>query len=134
MIGLFQEHGPCRIRNDSSGVDLNPMSWSNVSNMYVSFVYFSSCIDVAFRLYLDQPVDVGFSYGGRNTSSSLQACYVVWKVSPIFYTYWTFITRHIFSSYRYSFLIRVSVNMLIVKLQFGLNRMWSSVVTCLNSD
>lgn len=23
MIGLFQELGPCRIRNDSSGVDLN---------------------------------------------------------------------------------------------------------------
>lgn len=33
MIGLFQEHGPCRITNDSSGVTLNTESWNEVSNM-----------------------------------------------------------------------------------------------------
>jgi carboxypeptidase C (cathepsin A) len=36
MIGLFQELGPCRINNQSSGVDLNPTSWSNYANVYVS--------------------------------------------------------------------------------------------------
>lgn len=35
MIGLFQELGPCRIRNDSSDVDLNPESFTEVANVYV---------------------------------------------------------------------------------------------------
>jgi hypothetical protein len=39
MIGLFQENGPCRIKNDSSGVTLNPFSWNEVAN----------------TLYIDQP-------------------------------------------------------------------------------
>ncbi|KAG5725635.1 hypothetical protein E4T56_gene1747, partial [Termitomyces sp. T112] len=28
MVGLFQELGPCRIKNDSSTVSLNPFSWN----------------------------------------------------------------------------------------------------------
>jgi carboxypeptidase C (cathepsin A) len=39
MIGLFQENGPCRIKNDSSGVALNPYSWNEFAN----------------TLYIDQP-------------------------------------------------------------------------------
>jgi len=35
MIGLFQELGPCRINNQSTGVDLNPTSWNNVANVYL---------------------------------------------------------------------------------------------------
>ena len=38
MIGLFQVNGPCRIKNDSSGVTLNPNSWNEVSNMSVIIV------------------------------------------------------------------------------------------------
>ena len=34
MIGLFQELGPCRINNQSTGVDLNPTSWNNNANVY----------------------------------------------------------------------------------------------------
>ena len=46
MIGLFQENGPCRIANDSNTTVLNPHSWNSVANM----------------LYIDQPVQTGFSY------------------------------------------------------------------------
>jgi hypothetical protein len=33
MIGLFEEHGPCLINNDSNTVRLNPQSWNQNSNM-----------------------------------------------------------------------------------------------------
>ncbi|RDX39751.1 alpha/beta-hydrolase [Lentinus brumalis] len=69
MIGLFQENGPCRITNDSSGVTLNPNSWNEVSNM----------------LYIDQPVGVGFSHGSTTVGTSQQAASDVWKFLQIFF-------------------------------------------------
>ncbi|PFH50862.1 hypothetical protein AMATHDRAFT_75331 [Amanita thiersii Skay4041] len=68
MIGLFQEHGPCRITNDSSSVTLNPYSWNNEANM----------------LYIDQPVGVGFSHGKLDVGTSLQAAADVWTFMQIF--------------------------------------------------
>ncbi|KAF9644836.1 serine carboxypeptidase [Thelephora ganbajun] len=70
MIGLFQEHGPCLINNDSSTVRLNPQSWNENSNV----------------LYLDQPVGVGFSYGDATTSSSLEAAQGVWNFLQTFFS------------------------------------------------
>lgn len=46
MAELFTEHGPCRVDRDGKTIHYNPFSWSNYSNM----------------LYIDQPVQVGFSY------------------------------------------------------------------------
>jgi hypothetical protein len=46
MLGLFQELGPCRINNQSSGVDLNTMSWNNDANVYASI-----CLDSICRYY-----------------------------------------------------------------------------------
>ncbi|KAE9974920.1 hypothetical protein EG327_008624 [Venturia inaequalis] len=46
MIGLFQENGPCTINSDSNSSQLNPWSWNREVNM----------------LYIDQPVQTGFSY------------------------------------------------------------------------
>ncbi|KAJ7779816.1 serine carboxypeptidase [Mycena metata] len=68
MIGLFQEHGPCRITNDTTGVTLNPYSWNNNSNM----------------LYIDQPVGVGFSHGTTTVGTSEEAAADIWKFLQIF--------------------------------------------------
>jgi carboxypeptidase D len=46
MIGLFQENGPCSVNGDSNSTTLNPWSWNQEVNM----------------LYIDQPVQTGFSY------------------------------------------------------------------------
>ncbi|KAI0829246.1 serine carboxypeptidase [Trametes gibbosa] len=70
MIGLFQEHGPCRITNDSKSVNLNPNSWNEVSNM----------------LYIDQPVGVGFSHGTADVGTSQQAAEDMWKFLQIFFS------------------------------------------------
>jgi carboxypeptidase C (cathepsin A) len=64
MIGLFQEHGPCRINNASSGVNLNPESWNTYANM----------------LYIDQPVGVGFSHGTLDVGTSQEAAADVYTV------------------------------------------------------
>ncbi|KAF9524177.1 serine carboxypeptidase [Crepidotus variabilis] len=69
MIGLFQEHGPCRIKNDSSTVVLNPTSWNTEANV----------------LYIDQPVGVGFSHGDTVVGTSQQASSDVWKFLQIFF-------------------------------------------------
>jgi carboxypeptidase C (cathepsin A) len=45
-MGLLQENGPCFIGSDSNSTFHNPWSWNNEVNM----------------LYIDQPVQVGFSY------------------------------------------------------------------------
>ena len=45
MMGLLQENGPCFVGRDSNSTYLNPYSWNNEVNM----------------LYIDQPVQVGFS-------------------------------------------------------------------------
>ena len=68
MIGLFQEHGPCRITNDSSYVTFNSYSWNNESNM----------------LYIDQPVGTGFSYGDMKVGTSKEAAADIWIFMQIF--------------------------------------------------
>ena len=68
MIGLFQEHGPCRITNDSSSVTLNPHSWNDESNI----------------VYIDQPVGAGFSYGALKVETSEQAASDTWTFIQIF--------------------------------------------------
>jgi len=69
MMGLFQENGPCRIKNDSSGVRHNPTSWNEFANV----------------LYIDQPVGTGFSYGTEDVDTSLKAAQDVWKFLQIWF-------------------------------------------------
>ncbi|KAH9480091.1 Carboxypeptidase S1 [Psilocybe cubensis] len=70
MIGLFQEHGPCRITNDSLSVAHNPFSWNNEANV----------------LYIDQPIGTGFSYGDATVGTSQEAAADVWSFLQIFLT------------------------------------------------
>jgi hypothetical protein len=46
MNAVIEENGPCMINKDSKSTRANPWSWNNHVNM----------------LYIDQPVQVGFSY------------------------------------------------------------------------
>ncbi|KAF8315624.1 alpha/beta-hydrolase [Clavulina sp. PMI_390] len=69
MIGLFQEHGPCRISNDSKTLNYNPYSWNNYSNV----------------IYVDQPVGVGYSYGTESVTSSFTAAEAVYQFLQIFF-------------------------------------------------
>ncbi|KAI8630805.1 carboxypeptidase S1 [Xylariaceae sp. FL1651] len=46
LLGLFAENGPCYINPDSNSTSLSQWSWNNEVNM----------------LYIEQPVQVGFSY------------------------------------------------------------------------
>ncbi|KAF6812405.1 Carboxypeptidase S1-like protein [Colletotrichum plurivorum] len=56
MPGLFNENGPCYINSDSNSTRLSEWSWNNEVNM----------------LYIDQPVQVGFSYDSlRNVTRDL---------------------------------------------------------------
>ncbi|KAH7303474.1 serine carboxypeptidase [Stachybotrys elegans] len=56
MSGLFNEHGPCYVNNDSTTTRLSKFAWNNKVNM----------------LYIDQPNLVGFSYSElRNVTVDL---------------------------------------------------------------
>jgi carboxypeptidase C (cathepsin A) len=56
MSGLFNEHGPCYVNEDSNSTRLSKWAWNNKVNM----------------LYVDQPVQVGFSYDSlRNITKDL---------------------------------------------------------------
>lgn len=56
MLGLLSENGPCFVNSDSNSTYLNEWSWNNEVNM----------------LYLDQPVQVGFSYDSlQNVTKNL---------------------------------------------------------------
>lgn len=82
MIGLFQENGPCRINNDTRTVSLNPNSWNEVANVYVNQVVVPRFdLIVRCRLYIDQPVGVGFSHGTTIVGTSEAAASDVWKVN-----------------------------------------------------
>lgn len=71
MIGLFQEHGPCKFNVGSSNVPVNnTFSFNNYANM----------------LYIDQPIGVGFSYGDNAVNSTETAAPYVWKLIQAFYS------------------------------------------------
>ena len=87
MLGLFQELGPCRISNDSTSVSLNPESWNTNANVYAScqLDVVTSSYRLQRRVFIDQPVGVGFSYGTTTVGTSHEAASDVWDFLQIFF-------------------------------------------------
>ncbi|KAK0505210.1 Alpha/Beta hydrolase protein [Armillaria luteobubalina] len=74
LIGLFQEHGPCTVNEDSNSTTYNPYSWNNYTNM----------------IYIDQPFGTGYSTGSTLVNSTDQAATYFWKAFQIFFADSTF--------------------------------------------
>lgn len=66
--GLLFELGPCRIANKGESVVPNPHSWNNKANL----------------LFLDQPVNVGYSYGDADVNNTPAAAEDVYAFLQLF--------------------------------------------------
>ncbi|GKT63868.1 carboxypeptidase D [Colletotrichum tofieldiae] len=101
MLGLFQANGPCTFNNGGGAEPtLNPNSWNNFANMLSTHgstnptqprSFFcpqaaSFRADSPSKLYVDQPIGAGFSYGLSDTSSTVQAAPKVWALMQSFYS------------------------------------------------
>ncbi|KAI0058953.1 serine carboxypeptidase [Artomyces pyxidatus] len=70
-LGLFMELGPCRVTNATEGTKFHPESWNNNASVF----------------FVDQPVNVGFSYAeyGESVSTSEQAALDIAAFVAIFF-------------------------------------------------
>ncbi|KAG0244091.1 Alpha/Beta hydrolase protein [Mortierella sp. GBAus27b] len=66
LTGLFMELGPCKVKLDGSSTEYNPHSWNSRSNV----------------IFLDQPTNVGYSYGTSvsNTATAAKDVYAFLQV------------------------------------------------------
>ncbi|KAG0270106.1 hypothetical protein DFQ27_000407 [Actinomortierella ambigua] len=66
LTGLFMELGPCAVKEDGSGLTHNPHSWNSNSSV----------------IFLDQPTNVGYSYGDAvsNTFTAAEDVYALLQV------------------------------------------------------
>ncbi|KAG0145712.1 hypothetical protein CROQUDRAFT_45412 [Cronartium quercuum f. sp. fusiforme G11] len=76
MIGLFQGNGPCTISADGTSSNLNPHSWNEYAHM----------------IYVDQPINTGFSYGTNDVYTTSQAAPQLWKFFQMLFGTQTFNT------------------------------------------
>lgn len=69
LLGMLSENGPCRVLADSNATAPNPWAWNNEAHV----------------LFLDQPVQVGFSYDAlfNGTYDLLQSDAMESETSPI---------------------------------------------------
>jgi cathepsin A (carboxypeptidase C) len=66
--GLLFELGPCSIADEGKNTTKNPYSWNTHSNM----------------IFLDQPVNVGYSYGSASVDTSPVAGQDVYAFMELF--------------------------------------------------
>ncbi|KAL8284039.1 hypothetical protein RQP46_005152 [Phenoliferia psychrophenolica] len=67
--GLLFELGPCSIANEGQNTTFNKYSWTESANM----------------IFLDQPVQVGYSYGGKSINNSPDSAKDVYAFLQLFY-------------------------------------------------
>ncbi|KAI5475030.1 threonyl-trna synthetase [Pseudohyphozyma bogoriensis] len=67
--GLLFELGPCSIANGGENTTYNPHSWTESANM----------------IFLDQPVQVGYSWGGKSINNSPDSAKDVYAFMQLFY-------------------------------------------------
>ena len=68
--GLLFELGPCLVANGGENTTYNPHSWNEASNV----------------IFLDQPVQVGYSYGSKSVANSQDSAEDVYAFLQLFYT------------------------------------------------
>ncbi|KAI9490418.1 Alpha/Beta hydrolase protein [Zychaea mexicana] len=69
MTGLFLELGPCQLNEFGNETYYNPYSWNNNASL----------------IFLDQPINVGYSYGSGNVSDSVTAAQDVYAFLQLFF-------------------------------------------------
>jgi hypothetical protein len=67
--GLLFELGPCRIADEGKNTTYNPYSWTESANV----------------IFLDSPVQVGYSYGSKTVSNSQDTAEDVYSFLQLFY-------------------------------------------------
>ncbi|KAI9261698.1 Alpha/Beta hydrolase protein [Sporodiniella umbellata] len=68
MMGLWMELGPCLVNKNGTGTIRNPYSWNNEANV----------------IFLDQPVNVGYSYGSTTVKSTQESARDVYAFLQLF--------------------------------------------------
>ncbi|KAI9278868.1 Alpha/Beta hydrolase protein [Phascolomyces articulosus] len=69
LTGLFLELGPCQLNDYGNGTIHNPYSWNNNASI----------------IFLDQPINVGYSYGSGDISDSESAAQDVYAFLQLFF-------------------------------------------------
>ncbi|RIB03670.1 Alpha/Beta hydrolase protein, partial [Gigaspora rosea] len=69
LKGLYFEIGPCSVNSEGNGTIFNPYSWINNSSI----------------IFLDQPTNTGYSYGGDNVTDTSTAALDVYAFLQIFF-------------------------------------------------
>ncbi|KAI9277814.1 Alpha/Beta hydrolase protein [Sporodiniella umbellata] len=68
MMGLWMELGPCLVNSEGNGTVQNPYSWNTAANV----------------IFLDQPVNVGYSYGKSNVQNTQESARDVYAFLQLF--------------------------------------------------